>query len=80
MKVIAFLQNQEEIAMTTLADEIQSELKRNRELLVQYKEIGPPGTFAFAMIEQQIADTKRAILEADTVQMIRCLESLQNSK
>ncbi len=64
----------------TLADGIQEELKRNRELLVEYKLIGPSGTFGAAIIEQKIANTDRAMLEGDIVSMLRCHEELKLSE
>ena len=66
--------------METLVDAIETELKRNRELLRQYREIGPAGAFAFAMIEKLIGETNRAVRERDTVAMVRCCKALQGSK
>lgn len=64
----------------TLADGILREQARNRELLGQYREIGPAGTFGAMMIEDLLKRTERAVMEGDVVAMVRCYEELRESK
>ena len=66
--------------METLVDAIETELKRNRELLRQYREIGPAGAFGFTMIEELIGATEQAVREMDAVAMVRCCKALRGSK
>ena len=63
----------------TLADGIQRELKRNREILFIYKGI-PAGAFGATMIESLIVDTERAMLEGDLPKMITCYQKLKESE
>jgi hypothetical protein len=65
--------------MTTLADGLQSELARNRDLLIDYASIGPAGLFAQTMIELNIKAAERAILESDLVAMIRAYRVLKEN-
>lgn len=58
---------------------IAVELKRNRELLEAYKEIGPPGTFAYTMVKQDIDEALAALDSGDVVAMIRAYQTLKEN-
>ena len=70
--------------MKTLADGLQEELSRCRELLVQYAEVSKmPGVFtgfAVAHIKADIERTEKAILAGDVVEMMRCYEALKGKE
>lgn len=63
--------------METLADGLQKELARNRELLVEYRIIGPNGNFGAAIIEREIKIAEKAMLEQDLPAMIAAYKALQ---
>lgn len=65
---------------SNLATSLQDELKRNRDLLLFYKEIGPVGTFGFTMISQDIDNATKAIMEGDVAAMIQSFNTLKNNK
>ncbi len=62
-----------------LAEAIQAELKRARELLVAYKGI-PTGAWGAMAIERAIEATEKAMLESDTVALLQCYEELKGLK
>ena len=70
--------------MKTLADGLQEELARCRELLEQYAEVSKmPGVFtgfAVSHIKADIARTEKAILGGDVVEMMRCYEALKDKR
>ena len=61
----------------TLAEALPMEQSRVRELLVQYKAIGPAGAFGAAMLEQALSDADKAAAEQDTVAMLRAYQQLE---
>ncbi len=63
--------------METLGDGLQKELARNRELLVEYRAIGPSGMFGSAMIELGIQTAEKAMLENDLLAMIKAYKALR---
>lgn len=66
--------------MSSVGEEILVELKRNRELLDAYKEIGPVGTFRHMMITKDIEDAERALAENDVIKIIQSYEKLKGNK
>lgn len=66
--------------METLADALLEELARVREVLGHYKEIGLPGAFGAAMIEQDLRAADIAVMSGDLVGMIRAYTALQEIK
>lgn len=62
-----------------IADGLQEEIKRNQELLCAYKEIGPAGNFAYTMVQADINNALKVILEGDLVGMIQAFETLKNN-
>ncbi len=63
-----------------LIEGLQEEMDRNRELLQDYKDIGPSGLFGAGTIQDKIKATERAIANGDTVEMLRCFKRLQDSQ
>ena len=64
--------------MDTVGDALPREMTRVRDgVMPAYLGIGPPGTFALAMMRADLDAAERAIAEGDVVAMIRCLESLR---
>lgn len=62
----------------TLGDALPREVARVRdEVLPAYLEIGPPGQFAAAMMRRDLDAASKAMIEGDTVEMIRVYESLK---
>lgn len=62
-----------------LIEGIQRELKRNRELLVEYESI-PQGVFGATMIKHTIIQAEKAIAVNDVTEMIKVLAELQETK
>lgn len=56
---------------------IQDECNRCRELITQYAQIGPTGTFGRMMIEQAIKEGEAAIASGDVVRCISAFNNLQ---
>ncbi len=63
-----------------LLDGLFEEMNRNRELLKVYEEIGPPGVFGHAMIQQKILAGEKAIAGGDVVEMVQAFKALQDSQ
>ena len=63
--------------MSTLGDDYPRQQERCRELLEQYKEIGPVGMFGHAMISQVLREADQAAISGDLVEMIRCYEKMK---
>jgi hypothetical protein len=61
----------------SLAEAILDEQARCRELLTEYKAIGPAGQFGYLMISQALQRTEAAVMAGDTVAMLRCYEELK---
>ena len=66
--------------MENLAEGLVRELNRNRELLEDYKEIGPNGAFGAKMIEIDISAGEKAQGETDVIAMCQAFNSLKNNK
>lgn len=60
-----------------LIEGLQEEIKRCRDLLEVYKEIGPAGRFAHVMILNEIEVAEKSIATGDVAAMIRSLEELR---
>ncbi len=54
-----------------LIEEIQKECARCREVVVDYKSVGPAGMFGAAMIEADIRRAEAAIATGDLVAMVK---------
>lgn len=67
--------------MDTLGDALPKEMTRIRdEVIPAYIAIGRPGAFALAMMRADLDAAQRAMIAGDTVEMIRCYESLKGYK
>ena len=63
--------------MSSLAEEYPKEQERCRELLEQYKELGPPGTFGYIMLKDFLKRADKAVAEQDVVAMIACYKEMK---
>lgn len=63
--------------MSSVGEDFPKEQARVRELLNEYKSIGPPGAFGAIMIEQALSRAERAAISGDIVAIIRAYEELK---
>lgn len=63
-----------------LMDGLMNELNRNRELLAEYKAIGPAGFFGASMIQLSIQKGEQAIRSGDVIAMLRAYEDLKETR
>lgn len=63
-----------------LAEGIEQELERNRELLKTYEDIGGHGVFGASVIRMEIKATERAQADGDTVALLGCYERLKGNE
>ena len=63
--------------MESLAEALPKEQARVREVLQQYRDIGPAGIFGAVMIEQSLKAADQAVMSGDLVAMMRCYEDLK---
>jgi hypothetical protein len=62
----------------TLGEALPKEIARVRDqVMPAYISIGPPGAFALAMMRQSMDAASKAMIEGDTVAMIRAYEDLK---
>lgn len=62
----------------TLGEALPKEIARVRDqVMPAYIAIGPPGAFALAMMRQSMDAASKAMIEGDTVAMIRAYEELR---
>lgn len=66
--------------MSSLAEEFPREQARVRQVLQQYRDIGPAGTFGAAMIEQALRSADQAASSGDVIAMLRSYEELKGIK
>lgn len=66
--------------MNTLAESLPLQIERCKEALKAYEEIGPVGRLAYDFISRDIKEAELAILEGDTVAMLRSYYKLVNVK
>ena len=71
---------EQELTFETLGDAIPRELKRNRELLQAYRDIGPAGAFGYAMINADIEATDKALAAGDTVALLVLYSKLKGNE
>jgi len=64
----------------SVGEAILDELKRNRELLQAYKDIGPAGAFGCVMISADIDAAEKALAENDVVAILQCYEKLKGNE
>ena len=63
--------------METLGDTYPQEQARCRELLAQYRAIGPNGFFGYAIISDLLQRADRAAIAQDLPAMLRCYEEMK---
>ena len=68
------------VEIATLGTALPEEIARCQELLIQYAFIGPAGNFGAAMIRAGIAAAHKAMMEGDTVAMLRAYQELKDWK
>lgn len=61
----------------SLAEAFLAEQNRCRELLAQYKTIGPAGMFGYACINSILQRADAAVMDGDTVAMLRLYEEMK---
>lgn len=63
--------------MTSVGEEFPKEQARVRELLEEYKAIGPSGAFGALMIEQTLQRAEKAAIIGDIIAILRSFEELK---
>ena len=66
--------------MSSLGETFPKEQARCREVLMRYKEIGPPGQFAAVMIEDMLRRADEAAISGDVVEMIRIYKEMKETE
>lgn len=61
----------------TLADALPEQMRRVRDDLLPLYDAIPTGIFAATLMRQELDRATKAIMEGDTVQMLRSFESLK---
>jgi len=64
--------------MSTLGDDFPKEQERLRELLEQYKAIGPAGTFGYHMIHAVLTEADEAAISGDLPRMVRSYSAMKD--
>ena len=62
---------------TSVGEDFPKQQKRCRELLEQYKAIGPAGQFAYSMISQALGRAEQAAISGDVVAILRSYQELR---
>ena len=63
--------------MTTVGEDFPRQQARARELLAEYKKIGPAGAFGAAMIEQALQRADAAAISGDVVAVFQSYQELE---
>lgn len=63
--------------MSSVGEEFPKEQARVREVLKLYYDIGPPGMFGAAMIEQTLKEADEAQASGDIVRILQSFEALK---
>ncbi len=66
--------------MFTVGEDMPNQQARARELLKQYREIGPAGAFGAMMIEQSLRMADEAVISGDIVRILAAYEDLKGLK
>ena len=61
----------------SLGEALPKEQARVRALILDYKAIGPAGSFAAAMMEASLKAADTAVMSGDPIEMIRAYEDLK---
>lgn len=65
--------------MSSVAEQIQVEIKRNQELKKIYDDV-PAGFIGASLIQQDIDDAVKALAEGDVIAILRAYEKLKNNE
>lgn len=65
-----------ETEIESLGTALPKEMKRCRELLAAYRDIGPAGAFGALMIQQSLSEAEEATARGDVVRMIAAYKRL----
>lgn len=68
------------MADETLGEALPKEIARVRELLCEYKRLGPVGIFGATMIEQDLKEADEAMITGDIVAMVRVYKKLKDTQ
>lgn len=71
---------EQKLNFITVGEGIQIELKRNRELLQAYRDIGPAGAFGYAMINADIDAAEKALAEGNVIDILQCYTKLKGNE
>ena len=63
--------------MSNLAEQYPKEQERMRDLIEEYKSIGPAGRFGLAILKDILRRADEAAATQDTVAMIQCFKEMQ---
>lgn len=63
--------------MTSLAEALPKEIERARDILKIYESVGVAGSFASAMIRNDIKAAEVSIMSGDVVAMLQAYKALQ---
>lgn len=66
--------------MSSVGEEYPKEQARLRELLNEYRKIGPAGAFGATMIEATIREAEAAAMSGDVVRVVRAFAAMQDCK
>ncbi len=66
--------------MSGLGDEFPRQQARCRQLLEDYKEIGPVGQFGHMMISEVLKRADQAAISGDVIAMLRSYEEMRGCK
>lgn len=66
--------------MSSVGEEFPKEQARVRDLLGQYKAIGPVGTLGAILIEQVLQRAEKAAISGDIVDILMAYEELKSCK
>jgi len=63
--------------MSSIGEEFPKEQERCRDLLIQYKRIGPAGTFGARVIEIALKQADEAMASGDVVAILKAHKAMQ---
>lgn len=67
--------------MATLGDELPAQMARIRDVVMPaYRDIGPAGSFALAMMRRDLDLAAKAMAEGDLIGMVTACKALQEYK
>jgi len=65
--------------MSDIITEVQKEITRIRNMIAETKLTFPDGNFNFCIIEMSLNEADKAIIDRDTVKLIKLLPALQDT-